>query len=272
MSGISGIQGQNWGMQLQRLQLRGAGDNGPVTTPFEHAAESAGLDLSTVEGLRERVQQAVEEAVRGAQSEDPKAAMQAIQEAVDRVLEENGIDPEEIRSRMASAQTGAGPRGTEAPGGPPPGGMRGGPPPGGMTGSPPPGAPAGGPTGSPAADSTDAETEADTELEKLLEGILAAISGTDDASTTTFGQLLEALQSSDAETKDSVQTKLEQILEELQSSDTNAQDAGKAELGQLADQLAGTVPLQGPGLADQAPRLAYAVTTMLFGPAVDGYA
>ncbi len=66
---------------------------------FESAAKSAGIDVDQLNSLQSKIEDAVKNAVDNSSGTDPR---EAIQSAVETVLKDNGIDPEDLKSKLES--------------------------------------------------------------------------------------------------------------------------------------------------------------------------
>ncbi len=132
---------------------------------FEEAAEAAGVDSDKISGLRDQIQSAITSTLEEAQSSgDTSSLKDNIKTAVENVLKENGIDPEDLESRLQTAMKNT----MSAMGGSSGMGEMGGPPPmdGGMGGPPP--ADGQSTTATSTSSSTDSTISSNTEDQGLL--------------------------------------------------------------------------------------------------------
>jgi hypothetical protein len=265
MSSIGGVGGQSSLLvqQLGRLTTSRVGTDETRKAQVEAAAKKAGVDLNAIEGLRDKVQSAVETALKENQGKSQSEVMEAVQTAIDQTLEDNGIDPEELESQLTALQSQM-PKGTQ--------GMQGGPPPGGPPpGGPPPGGPPGAEssTGSTSATTDDETTTAiqtlldsGLSLEEILQQLMeaaeerAAQSGSE---TTADTSAASAVQGATSTTTSDTASAIQQLL----SSDASFEDV----LQQLV-----TMRDQQSDEQSRIERLANMITTSLFGPALDTYA
>ncbi len=260
MATIGGIGGQGWmaTQQLQRLTSTQSGTEATRQAQIQEAADKAGVDLSALTELRDKVRSAIEAALTENQGASRDDLARAVQEAVDRTLEENGVDVEELESQLSAIgqQMPRDGQAVQAMQGPPPGG----PPPGG----PPPGGPppSGGVEGTGASESTDDEAA----------GAIATLADSDLSYEEILEQLLEAAeeraaQASDAtttETTDAVAATTETgAIQQLLDSDLSL-DQILAQLTAARDQQADE--------QERISRLANIIASSLFGPAIDTYA
>ncbi len=108
MSSISSV-GSSISAFTQQVQSQGAnrpphGGRPPEPTAemkaqFESAAKSAGIDVDQLNSLQSKIEDAVQNAVESSNGTDPR---EAIQSAVETVLKDNGIDPEDLKSKLES--------------------------------------------------------------------------------------------------------------------------------------------------------------------------
>jgi hypothetical protein len=96
---------------------------------FEAAAEEAGLDTDTLSDLKDEIQTAVSDAIANYDESTSSTSLdETITSAVEGVLEENGLDAEDIETRLQNVMESMQDN-MSAAGGPPPGGAPMGPPP-----------------------------------------------------------------------------------------------------------------------------------------------
>lgn len=255
MPSVGGVGGQGSLLvqQLGRLATSRTSTDEARKAQIETAAKKAGVDLGAIEGLRDKVQSAVETALKENQGKSQSEIMLAVQAAIDQTLTDSGVDPEELQSQLTALQSQMpqerqGMRGGPPPGGPPPGG----PPPGG----PPPGA------GS-ATDSTSTTTGAETTtaIQTLLDSGLSL--------EEILRQLMEAAEeraaqsSNEGTTETSAASGTASAIQQLLSSDASFEDILQ-QLVSMRDQQADE--------QSRIERLANMITTSLFGPALDTYA
>jgi hypothetical protein len=182
MSTISGIGGQSTITQLQRLMSQRTQSKSDMAAQFEEAAEKAGVDLTQFEGLRDKVQSAVEEVIANYDGTSETELAEQVESTVNQVLSDNGVDTAEVQDQLAAIQAQLGQNLAGM------GGAQGGPPPGG----PPPGGP---PPGGPPPTGAVSDTESTS-----TEDILAALTGststseTEDTDELTFEELLDELE------------------------------------------------------------------------------
>lgn len=113
MSAISNVGSSSTLQILQQLSSRQS--SGPqassgfpqpsaeVKAQFESAAQRAGIDTAQFSELRGQIDSAIQGAVKGLDgSTDPQAA---IESAINGVLEENGIDAQDFKSKLESVFT-----------------------------------------------------------------------------------------------------------------------------------------------------------------------
>ena len=175
MSGIGCVGGSQSADYVRRLaQTRGAGSSNEskraqqAEATLSQAVSDAGGKVD-LKDLRDQIQSAVQDVLKNVSStDDPKEVRKKLDAAVDKTLQDNGIDVDKLKKELesATAGTGAGTYGPPPPfgghggaqGGPPGGGPPpGGPPPGG----PPPGGHHGGPHGAKNDSSTDDSSTTD---------------------------------------------------------------------------------------------------------------
>jgi hypothetical protein len=111
MSGISSIGSSNQSALLQQLRQRqGSGSPqgaGGFPEPpkefkakFESAAQAAGIDTKQLAGLQDQIQSAVQGALESSDgSSDPR---EAVESAINGVLKDNGIDADELKTKLDS--------------------------------------------------------------------------------------------------------------------------------------------------------------------------
>lgn len=113
MAGVSSVGGSS-GIYSMFQKLRGGSSAGTETAGSQSVAGAP--DPAKLKELRGKLESAVEGAVQGLDADaGPEETMQAVQGAVEKTLQENGIDPAQFKKQM------------QAMGGPPPG-FGGGPP------------------------------------------------------------------------------------------------------------------------------------------------
>jgi hypothetical protein len=268
MSSVGGVGGQSSLLvqQLGRLATDRVSTDETRKAQIETAAKKAGVDLGAIEGLRDKVQSAVETALKENQGKSQSDTMQAVQTAIDQTLEDSGVDPEELQSQLTALQSQMpqgmqGTRGGPPPGGPPPGG----PPPGG----PPQGA---GSTTSSTSTTTDDETtsaiqtllDSSLSLEEILQQLMEAAEerARSSSESTTETGAASAVQGATATTT-SVSSDTASAIQQLLSSDASFEDI----LQQLVSQRD-----QQANEQSRIERLANVITASLFGPALDTYA
>ena len=170
MSGIGCVGGSQSSDYLRRLaQTRGAGSSNEskraqqAEATLSQAVSDAGGKVD-LKDLRDQIQSAVQDVLKNVSStDDPKEVRKKLDAAVDKTLQDNGIDVDKLKKELESATAGAG-AGTYGP--PPPfgghGGAQGRPPSGGPPpGGPPPGGHHGGPHGAKNDSSTDDSSTTD---------------------------------------------------------------------------------------------------------------
>lgn len=214
--------------------------------------------LEDSDGLRAKVQDAIQEALKANSDSDPETRMQAVEEAVRQTLEDSGIDDETIESAVAALAPGGAQAasGVQSQGGPPPGPPPGGPPPAGGPGGPPPSE-----SSTSSTESTDESTasafetllDSDLSFSEVLQQLLAAAEEQTEASETTNET------GSTTDTSSSVTGAISSLL------------SGDASLEDLVTQLASAWQ-QREAEDERAARMAYTLTSALFGPAVNAYA
>ncbi len=195
MSGISGITGQSSLLEQLQQVARNKGAASGSETQAAQATQTTGIDLAGIDGLRDQVQTAVEEAITNYEGASGSELMTKIEEAVSAVLEESGVDAEEfkaqfaeMRSEMSAAMQGAAAQAGPPVGGPPPGPPPGGPPPGG-----------GGPAG-------------ETEEVESIDASTTNLTTDSPTGTTETGETTTAL-STDDEVVDTLEEYYEELLE-----------------------------------------------------------
>jgi len=121
--------------QLSLRQKETTGAQGPSEAlraefeqKFQAAAESAGLDLEALSGLKDEIQTAITKAVENYQDSGESGSLEdAISTVINDTLEQNGFDPEDVQQRLQTAMDsmresmGPPPANGQGPMGPPPG-------------------------------------------------------------------------------------------------------------------------------------------------------
>ena len=123
MSGISGIgsSGNSLSIILQRLDgansqsggLSVSGDsNASPLSAMRSKLEASGVDVQKLDSLQDKIKSAVTSAIQNSQNSGGTTDMQqVIQDAVDKTLKDNGIDPNQLKQEMQSAMGGVMPSG-----------------------------------------------------------------------------------------------------------------------------------------------------------------
>lgn len=123
MSGISGIgsSGNSLSIILQRLDgansqsggLSVSGDSNASPLSAMHSKlEASGVDVQKLDSLQDKIKSAVTSAIQNSQNSGGTTDMQqVIQDAVDKTLKDNGIDPNQLKQEMQSAMGGVMPVG-----------------------------------------------------------------------------------------------------------------------------------------------------------------
>ena len=118
MSGISSIgnSGNSLSLILQRLDgansqtdgLSVSGDsNDSPLSAMRSKLEASGVDVQKLDSLQDKIKSAVTTAIQNSQNSGGTTDMQqVIQGAVDKTLEDNGIDPNQLKQEMQSAMGG----------------------------------------------------------------------------------------------------------------------------------------------------------------------
>lgn len=126
MTQITGVQGAR-ALEYVQTMTRShggpppAGNGGPppisreqMDEEFRTAAAAQGVDVDQLEGLQESIRTSVQQTLQDGGSPTD------VQAAIDAILEDNGIDPEQLQQQMQAAAASLG-----APMGPPPGSQAG---------------------------------------------------------------------------------------------------------------------------------------------------
>ena len=101
MSAIGSISGSAQAQQLQDLRRQAdQGGGGIPDEAFSQAAQAAGLDPSKVDDVKSQIQAAVQQAIQGSSGGDRRAA---VENAVDGVLKDNGVDPTAFKKQLQAA-------------------------------------------------------------------------------------------------------------------------------------------------------------------------
>ena len=112
MSAISSIGGTSPLTYLQQLQQRGQDNDhdGDKDQAFTNALSALGVDPSKASTIQSQIQQAIKDASSNSTSDSPTDRRTAVQQAIDGVLKNNGIDPAQFKSQLQAQfqKTGAG--------------------------------------------------------------------------------------------------------------------------------------------------------------------